>query len=156
MSPCQGECIVMAKHKHKHRSHAMALYRPSSPKPIVIRTTKVVKAKRHHRRHHGGGGFGFGLGGLMSKQRMGIVAGALAFGFLEKQALFASLPSLPMIGKSGTIGLAAYLISNGGRNKLADDICTAALVIAAHELGSTGTIVGEEPAPDVTGYVAGY
>lgn len=143
----------MAKHA-KHKSRALALYRPHTPKPIVIRTTKVVKAK--HRRHHRHGGSGFGLGGLMSKQRLGIVAGALAFGFLEKQALFASLPSLPMIGKSGTIGLAAYLLSNGGKNKLADDIATAAFVIAAHELGSTGTIVGEEPAPDVSGYVAGY
>src|SRR5580698_8440610 len=136
----------MAKHKHtRSKSRAMALYRPSS-KPIVIRTTKVVKAKRHHRHHRGGGG-SFGLGGLANKQRIGIVAGALAFGFLEKQALFASLPSLPLIGKSGTIGIAAYLLSNGGKNKLADDICTAALVIAAHEFGSTGTIVGEEP-PD--------
>jgi hypothetical protein len=143
----------MAKH-HKHKSRAMALYRPSSPKPIVIRTTKVVKAKRHHRRHHGHGG-GLGLGGLMSKQRMGIVAGALAFGFLEKQAMFQSLPSLPMIGKSGTIGLGAYLLSDGGKNKLADDICTAALVIAAHELGSTGSIVGGEEDPSI-GYVAGY
>jgi hypothetical protein len=146
--------FVMAK-RTKHKTRALALYRPSMPKPIVIRTTKVVKAKKHHhgRRHHG---MGFGLGGLMSHQRLGIVAGALAFGFLEKQALFASLPSLPMIGKSGTIGLAAYLLSNGGKNKLADDIATAAFVIAAHELGSTGTIVGEEPAPDMSGYVAGY
>jgi hypothetical protein len=142
----------MAK-RTKHKSRALALYRPSMPKPIVIRTTKIQKAKRHHRRHHHGGSFG--LGGLMSHQRLGIVAGALAFGFLEKQALFASLPSLPMIGKSGTIGLAAYLLSNGGKNKLADDIATAAFVIAAHELGSTGTIVGEE-SPDLSGYVAGY
>jgi hypothetical protein len=144
----------MAKH-HKHKSRALSLYRPSSPKPIVIRTTKVVKAKhRRHHRHHGG--HGFGLGGLFNKTRMGTVAGALAFGFLEKQAMFQSLPSLPMVGKSGTIGLAAYLLSNGGRNKLADDICTAALVIAAHELGSTGTIVGEDPYGNGIGYVAGY
>lgn len=140
--------------KAKHRSKALSLYRPHSPKPIVIRTTVVKKAKHH--KHHRRGGGGMSMGGLMSKQRMGIVAGALAFGFLEKQALFASLPSLPMIGKSGTIGLAAYLISDGGKNKLADDICTAALVIAAHELGSTGTIVGEVAAPDLDGYVAGY
>jgi hypothetical protein len=145
----------MAKH-HKHKSRALALYRPSAPKPIVIRTTKVVKAKKHHRRHHGGGGLGLSLGGLFSKQRMGIVAGALAFGFLEKQAMFQSLPSLPLIGKSGTIGLGAYLLSNGGRNKLADDIATAALVIAAHELGNTGHIVGQDDGGSGIGYVAGY
>jgi hypothetical protein len=145
----------MARH-HKSKSRSLVAYRPSMPKPIVIRTTKVVKhkSKRHHR-HHGGG---LSLGGLFSKQRMGIVAGALAFGFLEKQAMFQSLPSLPMIGKSGTIGLGAYLLSNGGRNKLADDIATAALVIAAHELGSTGTIVGDNDGGmgGGIGYVAGY
>jgi len=146
---------AMAHKKTHHKSRALALYRPSAPKPIVIRTTKVVKAKKHHHRRHGGGG-GLSLGGLFSKQRMGIVAGALAFGFLEKQAMFQSLPSLPLIGKSGTIGLGAYLLSNGGRNKLADDIATAALVIAAHELGSTGTIVGEHGDGTGIGYVAGY
>jgi|SRR5579872_233652 len=139
------------RHHSKHKSRALALYRPSAPKPIVIRTTKVVKHKKHHRRHHGSG---FGLGGLMNKQRIGIVAGALAFGFLEKQALFQQLPSLPLIGKAGTVGLAAYLLSNGGKNALANDIATAAFVIAAHEFGSTGTIVGDE-APGI-GYVAGY
>lgn len=143
----------MAKTKHRHKSRALSLYRPS-PKPIVIRTTKIVKHKKHHRHGHRGGGFG--LGGLFNKTRMGIVAGAAAFGFLEKQAFFASLPSLPMIGKSGTVGLAAYLVSNGGKNKLADDICTAALVIAAHELTSTGSIIGDDMAGGGIGYVAGY
>jgi hypothetical protein len=145
----------MAKTKHKHKSRALSLYRPS-PKPIVIRTTKIVKHKKHHRRHGGGG---LGMGGLFSKHRMGIVAGAAAYGFLEKQAMFASLPSLPLIGKAGTVGLAAYLISGGGKNKLADDICTAALVIAAHELTSTGSIVGDDPTDPSghgIGYVAGY
>jgi hypothetical protein len=146
--------------KKATRSTALAIkhaqHRYSSmprPMPIVIKQTKVVKPKKHRRPHHHGGG-GLGLGGLMSKHRMGIVAGALAVGFLEKQGFMANLPSLPFIGRTGTIGLGAYLVSSGGKNKLADDICTAALVIAAHELGSTGTIVGEEPL-DV-GYVAGY
>lgn len=144
--------------KKAPRSAALAIrhaqLRYSTPKPIVIRTTKVVKAKKHHHRRGGGGG-GLALGNLMSKQRMGIVAGALAVGFLEKQGFMSNLPSLPFIGRTGTIGLGAYLLSNGGKNKLADEICTAALVIAAHELGSTGTIVGGQDAADI-GYVAGY
>jgi hypothetical protein len=145
----------MAKHKTRSHSRApLALYRPSMPKPIVIRTTKVVKAKNHHHRRGGSGG-GLALGNLMSKQRMGIVAGALAVGFLEKQGFMANLPALPFVGRTGTIGLGAYLLSNGGKNKLADEICTAALVIAAHELGSTGTIVGADGSGEV-GYVAGY
>jgi hypothetical protein len=136
--------------KTKSRSHGIVRY--STPKPIVIRQTKLVKPK--HRRHRGGGGGGGGK--LMNKQRMGIVAGAFAVGVLEKQGIMSSLPTLPFVGRTGTIGVAAYLISDGGKNKLADEICTAALVIAAHELASTGSIVGAEGgAPDI-GYVAGW
>jgi hypothetical protein len=135
--------------KTTHRSHGIVRY--ATPKPIVIRQTKLVKPK--HRRHHGGGG---GSGKLMNKNRMGIVAGAFAVGILEKQGIMSSLPTLPFVGRTGTIGIGAYLISNGGKNKLADEICTAALVIAAHELASTGTIVGAEGGPPDIGYVAGW
>jgi hypothetical protein len=135
--------------KTKSRSHALVRY--STPKPIVIRQTKLVKPK--HRRHHGGG---HGSGTLMNKTRMGVVAGAFAVGILEKQGIMSSLPTLPFVGRTGTIGIGAYLLSNGGRNKLADEICTAALVIAAHELASTGTIVGAEGGPPDIGYVAGW
>jgi hypothetical protein len=139
------------------RSKSRALARWTHPKarsskPIVIRTTVVKKAKhKHHRR--GGSGL---VGGLANRTRIGIVAGAFAVGILEKQSFFAGLPSLPLIGKTGTIGVAAYLLSGGGRNKLADEVCTAAFVIAAHELASTGTVVGADGAPPDVGYVAGW
>jgi hypothetical protein len=138
----------------KHRSTALARWTPPrAAKPIVIRTTKVVKAKKKSRghRHHGGGL----VGGLMNKTRIGIVAGAFAVGVLEKQNIMSQLPALPFIGRTGTIGVAAYLLSGGGRNRLADEICTAAFALAAHELATTGTVVGADGSPDV-GYVAGW
>lgn len=138
-------------HRTKTRSRALSLYRGHSAKPIVIRTTKVVKAKKHHRRHGRGGG----VHGLMSKERMGIVAGAFVVGLLEKQGIMASLPKLPLIGTTGTIGVAAYLLSDGGKNRLADEVCTAALVLAAHSLSATGSIIGDNGGLDV-GYVAGW
>lgn len=141
----------------KARSHSTALARYSPPraiKPIVIRTTKVVKAKKHHKRH--GGRSGDLVGGLASKERIGIVAGAFAVGILEKQGIMSNLPALPFIGRTGTIGIAAYLLSNGGKNRLADEVCTAALVIAAHELASTGTVVGADAGAADVGYVAGF
>lgn len=139
---------------HKRRSHSRALARWSAPraKPIVIRTT-VVKKTKHKRHHRGGGGM---LGGLANKTRIGIVIGSFAVGVLEKQSFFTSLPSLPMIGKTGTIGVAAYLLSNGGRNRIADEVCTAAFALAAYELASTGSIVGADGAPPDVGYVAGW
>lgn len=140
--------------RSKQRSTALARWTPPrAAKPIVIRTTKVVKAKKHRRGHrHGGGGL---VGGLMNKSRIGIVAGAFAVGVLEKQNIMQQLPALPFIGRTGTIGVAAYLLSGGGRNRLADEICTAAFALAAHELATTGTVVGADGSPDV-GYVAGW
>jgi hypothetical protein len=139
----------MARTKHKS-SHKLAVYR-RSPKPVVIRTTKLVKPKRRH--HSSGGGFGRGL---MDKKRLGIVIGGAAVGFLQKQNM--KLPELPILGQAGTIGLAAYFLSNNGKNKLADEICTAALTIAAYEYGSTGKVVGEDSSssdPFAQGFVTG-
>lgn len=127
-----------------------AQFRPASaPKPIVIRTTKVVKTKGKHKKHHGGGGRG-----LLEKQRMGIVGGGFAVGLIQKQGI--PIPELPFIGQAGTIGVAAYFLSDNGRNKLADEICTAALTIAAYELGSTGKVIGGDDGIDGQGYVAGF
>lgn len=134
-------------------STALSLLRAKRmhPRPMIIRVPPAPVKKVKHRRHHGGGGGGT----LMNKQRMGIVAGAFAVGVLEKQGIMSTLPTLPFIGRTGTIGVAAYLISNHGRNRLADEVCTAALCIAAHELASTGSVVGGDGSPDI-GYVAGW
>ena len=142
----------MAK-RAKHRSSAL-VRRASSPKPIVIRTTKVVKAKHHkrHGRRHGGG-----VSSLFSKDRMMTVGAGFAVGALEKMTFVQNLPSLPFLGKTGTLGVAALLFSDGGRNKTADDIATAALTIAGYMMGSTGSIVGDGGGDYVAGgYVAGF
>src|SRR5579863_5175848 len=117
------------------RSAKIVPFRPSYAKPIVIRQTKVVKSK--HRRGHGKSSGGRGL---TDPKRMGIIVGGFAVGMIQKQGL--PLPKLPFLGEAGTIGVAAYFLSDNGKNKLADEICTAALTIAAYELGSTGAIVG--------------
>jgi hypothetical protein len=142
------EC--MAK-RSSHRSKSLARV-IRAPKPIVIRTTKVVKAKRHHsRRHHGGG-----MGSLFSKDRLETVGAGFAIGALEKMAFVQSLPSLPLIGKTGTLGLACVLIG-GGRKGIVDDVATAAFTIAGYMMGSTGSIVGgEDGGVDTSGYVAGF
>lgn len=138
--------------RKKTRSKAMTLrpFTMSAPKPIVLKQTRIVHTKtKHHRkgRHHGG------MRGLVDPARIGIVVGGAAVGFLQKQNL--NIPHLPMLGQAGTIGLAAYLLSDGGKNRIADEICTAALTVAAYELGSTGSIVGQDMDPS-TGFVSGF
>lgn len=144
----------MAKTKTASRStalaikHALARGRHAAMvKPIVIRTptpvVKVTKSKKKHHHHHGGH---MSIGGIFSPKRTALMVGSFALGVLEKQNVLQQLPALPLIGRTGTIGVAAHMIS-GGRAGLADDISTAAFIIAAHELGQTGSVVG--------GYVAG-
>jgi hypothetical protein len=128
------------------RALARVPYRISTPRPIVIRAAAPAPAKRRHRGRARTGG---GDRGLLSKSRVGILTGAAIVGFLQRQKL--PLPELPILGQTGTIGIAAYLLSDGGKNKLLDEVATAALAIAAYQLGSTGSVVGE----DVAGYVAG-
>jgi len=145
--------VKHALERVRERQHRM-------PKPIVIRTAPLVK-HHHGKKHHGSrrGGIGGSLGNLLSKKRMGIGLGSLVLGFLQKQNI--TIPSLPMLGETGTIGLIAYVLSDGGKNTLADDVCTAALAIALHEFGSTGKVTGvggpgDEPAYDTSGYPGAY
>jgi hypothetical protein len=134
-----------------HRRSAIVPFRPRThyAKPIIIRPVAAKPVKHKHHRRHGGGS------GLMNKERMGIVLGGFAVGFLQKQGI--KLPALPVLGEAGTIGLAAYFLSGNGKNKLASEICTAALAIAAYEMGSTGAVVGENGNGEFVqgGYVAG-
>jgi hypothetical protein len=128
--------------------HALARGR-SQARPLVLKVPSPIRHKTHH--HHSGRS---SLGGVFSQKRTALMVGAFAVGVLEKQGIMSQLPALPFIGRTGTIGLAAHMLAHGPG--LADDIATAAFVIAAHELGSTGTIVGGEGDDwGHVGYVAG-
>lgn len=105
-------------------------------KPIVIRTTKVVK---HKRKHHRSGG---GVGGLFGGNKGKVMMGAFLLGLIQKQGFASSLPTIPFLGQTGSIGLAAHFL--GGRSPLAQDIATAAFAVAAWEMGHDGHIIGED------------
>ena len=114
-----------------------------------------MKAKKHHRR---GGGRGL-AGGIFSRHNITTVGAGFAVGMLEKMTFVQNLPSLPIVGKTGTIAIAAYLMSNGGRNGMAADIATSAAAIAGYMLGNQGSIVGDGypgDGYDTSGYVAGW
>ena len=69
--------------------------------------------------------------------------GGAAVGFIQKQ--FPNLPSVPVIGKKGTIAGAAYMLSKRGGSlaHIARDVAVAAAVLAGEELGRTGAISGD-------------
>jgi hypothetical protein len=126
----------MATHT-KHRSHARSIVRVPSIKPIVLKTTKIIKkAAKHSRRRS--------MGGLMSGLQTRQIVGGAALGFLKKT--FPNLPHLPLVGQNGTVALAAMVLK--GKVPFAEDVLNAALVVVGYQLGAGQTIDGE--------YVAGF
>lgn len=136
-----GTPMAKTKTKH-HHSRALTYSAPRAIKPVVIRTTKIVKPKHKHHRRGGGGLLGGLGGGLLSQNRTQMVAAGAVVGFIDKSGW--NIPKLPYVGEHGTIAVAAYLLSGNGKNRLADNVCTAALVLAGYEFAKTGSIVGGE------------
>jgi hypothetical protein len=71
---------------------------------------------------------------------LGHAVGGFAVGFIEKS--FPQLPSLPLIGRKGAIAIGAMLFA--GKHPILADIGKAAAAISGYELGSTGSISGED------------
>lgn len=123
--------------RSRSRSRALAR-RTVSVKPVVIRQTKVVKAKRHGHRRHAFGGF------LGAGQVEMLMAGA-ALGFLDKSAFVSSLPKLPFLGEHGTIAVAAYMLGKNMRNPILNNIARGAMFLSAYEMVKQGSITGDDP-----------
>jgi hypothetical protein len=129
----------MAK-RTARRAPSRALARVSYAKPIVIKQTKLVKPKKHHGGRRGGGL----VSGFLSTDKTEMMLAGAALGFIDKSSFAANLPKLPWLGEHGTIAVAAYMLSGGGKNKLASNVCKLALGLAAYELAKTGAITGDE------------
>jgi hypothetical protein len=128
----------MAKTQSR-KSGTRAIVRVPTVRPLVIRQTKVVKQKKkHHRRHSSG------LGGFLSQHQIKAAIGGAALGFIHKQ--FPTLPTVPMLGRNGTIALIAYMAR--GKVPFAEDVAIAALAISGYQFVATGSIEGGD-------YIAG-
>lgn len=127
----------------------MARKKRTTTKPggtnIVIRNddrgpiTRRTRGRRGGRRRSGGGGGG-GNGGARS-----IAAAALAgagFGLLEKVADNYKVPSIPLLGKKGTIAIAAYMLRR--QHPLIGEVAYAGFVLAGFELVREGKVSGED------------
>lgn len=64
--------------------------------------------------------------------------GGAAYGFVEKS--FPTLPTIPALGRAGTIAAAAYFMQP--KQQLLRDIGLAAAVLAGYQFGSQGRISG--------------
>src|SRR5215510_12437840 len=109
---------------------------PRAAKPIVIRQS-APRATKHKKRRHSKGG---GSTALTPTRLFAFMLGGAAVSFLQKQ--FPNLPSIPIVGKKGTIAIGGYLLAKrgGSLSHIARDVAVAAAVLAGEELGRTGSI----------------
>jgi len=132
------------------RTQIVRYQAPRTTAPIVIRTRSggSHKKKRHHRRHGGSES--------LSTQRLTSLAlGGAAFGFIEK-SFGSQLPTLPIIGRAGTITLIAFYFSKGRAGGILKDVARAGAVLAGYQIGTTGKISGEDVvAGEVVSQVSG-
>jgi hypothetical protein len=76
---------------------------------------------------------------------LSLAIGGAIYGFIEKS--FPGLPTVPLVGRAGTVAIAAYFIGKRGGmgGGIVQDVGKAAAVIAGYQLGSTGKISGNIP-----------
>jgi hypothetical protein len=68
--------------------------------------------------------------------------GGAVLGFIDKT--FTTLPTIPILGRAGTIAMVAYFMSGrGGMGAIARDVALAGAAVAGYELGKEGKISGE-------------
>jgi hypothetical protein len=90
--------------------------------------------RRHHRR----------AGASTGRTMMGAAIGGAVFGFVEKS--FPTLPTLPFLGRAGTVALVCYFLNKKGGmgGSIIRDTGLAAASIAGYELGKDGKISGDD------------
>jgi hypothetical protein len=93
------------------------------------------------------------VGGLTTNHMMNFALGGAALGFIEK-SFGASLPTVPLIGRKGTIALGAFYLGKG-KGGLWRDVAIAGAVLAGYELGATGKISGDDMVGEVVSQVSG-
>lgn len=78
----------------------------------------------------------------MSPIAAGVTAAVL--GIAMKSGFVDKLPAIPVIGRLGTVAIGAHYWARHGGGKLARDVALCAAVIAGYQLGTEGSIHGDD------------
>lgn len=142
----------MAKKRTRARSapQTRAIVRTvQAPAPVI----RVSAPRAAPKKRGGGGRRKGGGGGALTPERMFSAAlGGGVLGLVDK--MFPNLPTIPVLGKAGTIAAIAYFFSKGKGGGIARDTAIAGASIAGYQLGSQGKISGDlmgDVVPQVTG-----
>lgn len=129
----------MAKRrKTRTASRTTSITKRVGPSTINVRVPAAVQRVgsrvKRHRAHYGSGGspWEYAIGGA-------------ALGWLDKIAEEKSLPTLPIIGRAGTIGLIAYFVrGQGGLGGWAAKIARAGFTVAGYQYLRHGKVEGDD------------
>jgi len=81
---------------------------------------------------------------------MATVIGGAALGFIDKS--FPTLPTIPILGRAGSIAAYAYFLSKGKGHSILRDVALAGAAIAGYQMGNQGHVSGV--VPQVSGIAA--
>lgn len=122
------------------RTASPVVYRAPAPRVQIVRVQSPRSApmvKRGRSRGRGKGASGASMGAVM--------AGGLILGLAEKADL--GLPQIPILGRKGTMALAAWAYARATGSKVARDIAIGMAAVSAYELGKEGSISGRLASP---------
>ncbi len=77
---------------------------------------------------------------IEEKHTIAAIVAAAALGYAEHSGI--AIPNLPLLGKAGTLGVAAFALAKATNNRTARHVATGLLAVAAYELGKQGRIEG--------------
>ena len=90
--------------KRRSTAHlARYQFQPRAAAPVVIRSTRVVKAKTKRRRHGGGGG-GMGVGTIIAAELALQFAEPILLGFLAKSGMGMGVPTPILVAAAAHFG----------------------------------------------------
>jgi hypothetical protein len=143
----------MARRSHHKSAPRTQIIRARPVAPII--RVSAPRAPAHHRKHHRR--HSVGAAKVNQKTLMAAAVGGAVLGFVDKS--FPTLPTIPILGRAGTIALAAWMLSGrGGIGAIARDVALAAASVAGYELGKEGKVSGEimgaTLAPQVSGIIS--
>lgn len=137
----------------RRRSGSTAIVRAFPVRPVApvirIAAPRATPQKKTHRRRSSVSG------AITPKTMIGAGIGGAVLGFIEKT--FPNLPTVPIIGRAGTIAIGAYFLSRRGGlggGQIMRDVALAGAVIAGYQIGKTGKVAGEIEGEDVSGIAA--
>lgn len=133
------------------RRKSSALARTSTPtvRISVPRAAPMTRARRAGavvRR----AGKRFASSGAMTPVAAALTSAGV--GWAEKSGILDALPTVPGIGRKGTLALAAFFWSKYGGGKVARDVCIVASALAGYEFGKLGSVSGDDGEYAAEGY----